>query len=406
MNILLKDVKEGAEIMNKKRTSGFAGTLILAGMLVFSCEAPNQPQYGDPGNPDPNPTGGAPATLTSLSATEGYLGDILTITGTGFNPTAEFNIVAFGTKVAEVLSVTATTIEVQAPTLGGVTVDVKVAVRGSELWSNALEFTFKPAVILINDEINWPMGVDADDAGNIYVGSAGDEVIYKIDTDGVMTTFAEVAPSGAIRFGAEGWLYVCSSWDGVVNRISADGATVEEVAEAGAAVDVDWDAAGNMYILRNWGEGVDRIDPQGTQTTVFAPDPEEFGEMKSCRIFGDYFYVTEIWGSTIWRFDITTGGLENVTAVYEGDSPVGLEIDEEGTVYFTEAWETSLYTLQEDGSIEVLFEEQLMTPMRYLTYHDKIIYIVYPGWSEDGEGEVMSAFIGIPQAPAPDYPSE
>lgn len=382
--------------------TGVAGIALFLGLLAVSCEeAPSQPQYGDPGNPDPNPTGGAAATLTALSATEGYLGDILTITGTGFNPTAEYNIVAFGTKVAELLSVTATTIEVVAPTLGGVTVDVKVAVRGSELWSNALEFTFKPAVILINDEINWPMGVDVDDAGNIYVGSATDEVIYKIDPDGVMTTFAEVAPSGAIRFGAEGWLYVCSSWDGVVNRISADGATVEEVAAAGAAVDIDWDAAGNTYVLRNWGEGVDRIDTEGVQTNVVG---EEFGELKSCRIFGDYFYVTEIWAGTIWRFDITANGLENVTAVYEGDSPVGLEIDEEGTVYFTEAWETSLYTLKEDGSTEVLFEEQLMTPMRYLTYHDKIIYIVYPGGGK--VGEVMSVFIGIPQGPAPDYPSE
>lgn len=401
MNILLEDLK-GAEIMNRKRTLGFTGVLILAGMLAISCEAPNQPQYGDSGNPDPNPTGIAAASLTALSATEGYLQDVITITGTGFDPTAEFNMVAFGQKVGEVLSATTTSLEVRAPSIAGETVDVKVAVKGSELWSNALEFTFKEAVALINDEINWPMGVDVDDAGNIYVGSANDEVIYKIDTDGAMTTFAEVAPSGAIRFGSDGWLYVCSSWDGVVNRISADGTTVEEVAAIdGAVIDVDWDDDGNMYVL-TMGDGVVRIDESGTETLVLDGEPYD-GDLKSCRIYSDYFYATEIWNGNLWRFDITAAGLENPEAVYEGDSPVGVEIDANGTVYFTEAWETSLFALSEDGSVETLFEEQLATPMRYLNYHDKILYIVYPGWGD--VGEVWSVYLGVPQAPAPDYPA-
>ncbi|UCH09302.1 MAG: IPT/TIG domain-containing protein [Fidelibacterota bacterium] len=378
-----------------------AGIVLFLGLLAVSCEAPSQPEYGDPGNPDPHPTGSAAATITSIDPEEGYLKDIVTITGSGFNTTAEFNLVSFGQKVGTVLNASATSLEVESPSITGETVDVMVATKGSEFWSNSVEFTFKDAVSLISDTLNWPMGIDADDDGNIYIGSASDEVIYKIDTDGVVTTFAGVAPSGAIRFGAGGWLYVCSSWDGVVKRISADGATVEEVDSVEAAVDIDWDAAGNMYILKNWGGGVDRIDPQGTKTTLI--DWDEYGEFKSCRIFGDYFYATEIWGSTIWRFDITASGLENGTAVYEGDSPVGLEIDEEGTLYFTEAWETSLYTLKEDGSTEVLFEEQLMTPMRYLTYHDKMIYIVYPGWGD--VGEAMMVYIGIPQAPAPDYTS-
>ena len=88
------------------------------------------------------------------------------------------------------------------------------------------------------------------------------------------------------------------------------------------------------------------------------------GELKSCRIFGDYFY-------------------------------------------FTEAWETTLYTLNpDDMSVDALFEVfegELMTPMRYLNFVDKIIYIVYPGWGDIGE--VMSVFIGIPQVPGPDYTS-
>jgi hypothetical protein len=74
-----------------------------------------------------------------------------------------------------------------------------------------------------------------------------------------------------------------------------------------------------------------------------------------------------------------------------------LEFDADGTMYFTEAWETTLYTIKADGTEEVLFEDELMTPMRYLTFHNKILYIVYPGWGD--VGEVMSAYIGVDQAP-------
>ncbi len=301
------------------------------------------------------------------------------------------------------MSASSNSLQVETPTLTGQTVEVKVAIKGSEFWSNSGEFTFKDAVGFVTTDINWPMGVDADVDGNVYVGSAGDEVIYKFDTDGEMTVFAEVLPSGAIRFGPENWLYVCQSWDGTVTRISPDGGTSELFAESDGAIDIDWDAAGNAYILQNGGGGVERVDTSGNQTMVIDADIYG-GELKSCRIFGNYFYFTEIWGSTLWRAEITSSGMENPTAVYEGDSPVGVEVDANGTVYFTEAWETTLYTLNpDDMSVGALFEGELMTPMRYLNYVHKILYIVYPGWGDIGE--VMSVFIGVPQAPGPDYTS-
>jgi TPP-dependent 2-oxoacid decarboxylase len=74
-----------------------------------------------------------------------------------------------------------------------------------------------------------------------------------------------------------------------------------------------------------------------------------------------------------------------------------VELDSEGTLYYTPAWETSLYTLKADGTEEILYEGELMTPMRYLTFHDKTMYIVYPGWGD--VGMVMSAYIGVQQAP-------
>ena len=388
--------------MKNNKLLNFVGIIIATMFLIIGCEKIEHSIYG-PDSPDPNPTGSIPASITDITPSEGYLKDIVTITGSGFSATPEDNLVSFGQMVGKVMAATTTSLQVETPTLTGQTVEVKVAIKGSEFWSNSGEFTFKDAVGYVTTDINWPMGVDADTDGNVYVGSAGDGVIYKFDPNGDMTVFAEVEPSGAIRFGPENWLYDCQSWEGTVTRVSPDGSTIEEYAAVDAALDIDWDSAGNTYVLQNYGGGIVRIDPSGNQTQVI-DEGVYGGEIKSCRIFGDYLYFTEIWGSTIWRVDITTSGLENPTAVYEGDSPVGIEIDENGTVYFTEAWETTLYTLNpDDMSVGSLFEEELMTPMRYLNFVHKILYIVYPGWGD--VGEVMSVFIGIPQAPGPDYTS-
>ncbi len=377
------------------------GFIAVLGFMLNSCDQLKHTVYGSD-NPDPNPTGQGPAVITEITPSEGYLKDIITINGSGFSNVADENLVSFGQLVGTIISASTTSLQVETPDLTGQTVEVKVAIKGSEFWSNSGEFTFKDAIQYVTTDINWPMGVDADDDGNVYIGSAGDGVIYKIDTNDNMTVFAEVGPSGAIRFGPEKWLYVCQSWDGTVTRISPDGSTSEEYAAVEGVRDIDWDGSGNTYILQGSG-GVVRIDPSGNQLQA-VEDGTYGGETKSCRIFGDYFYFTEIWGSTLWRMDITANGLENPVAVYEGNSPVGIEIDENGTVYFTEAWETTLYTLNPDDlSVNALFEGELMTPMRYLNYVKKIIYIVFPGWG--GIGEVMSVFIGIPQAPGPDYTS-
>ncbi|MBN2008793.1 IPT/TIG domain-containing protein [candidate division KSB1 bacterium] len=377
--------------MKYKYLSVICGLPLLLFLIFIACEAPNQPTYG-PENPDPNPTGLSPATVDTITPTEGYLKDIITINGSGFNSEPDFNLVAFGTKTGIIKSATETQLQVQAPNISGETVNIKVAVKGSEFWSNEQAFTFKDAIESIDEEIAWPNGVDVDDEGNVYIGSAGDEIIYKITPDGEKSEFASVPVSGAIRFGPNKNLYVCEQGEGKIIRISPDGGTIEDVVEIDTPVYFDWDANGVMYICCN-DAGFKSFD--GSAITHIA---DIGGGAKSCRVFENNIYLTDIWDSQILKFTITDAGVDSeAEIVYEGDSPAGIEIDSEGKLYFTEAWETSLYTLSQDGEEDILYEGQLMTPMRYLTFYGKSMYIVYPGWGD--VGQTIKAYIGVEQAP-------
>jgi hypothetical protein len=368
-------------------------TVILCLIMVVACEIPENPIY-DSSNPDPNPSSSSAANITGINPSEGFFDEIVTISGSGFSTTPEQNLVQVGQGYATVLTASGTELTVELPVMGGVTVPCRVAPRGAIEWSNAVDFTFKPAVSLIIDTLDWAMGVAADDNGNIFVGSGNEGVIYKIDSDGNRSHFADVQPSGHFGWGPDGYLYVAQSWDGKIVRISPDGGTVEDYVESEAAVDFDWAENGNMYILRNWGEGIDMYD--GSTVTHIA---DYDGEMKSCRISGGYFYATVIWNGEILRYPITASGLDEPEVIYEGDSPVGLEADVNGNIYFTEAWETTLYRMGPDGSdVTALFEGELMTPMRYLSFHNKMLYIVYPGWG-GAEGSVMTVYLAVEEAP-------
>ena len=131
---------------------------LIVGIIIFSCSGPEEPTYGSK-HPDPNPTGLSPAKIDSVSPNIGYLKDLVKIYGSGFSTEAENNFVSFGVKVAEVITATPTMLEVKAPNISGEDVNVKVAVKGSEYWSDEVGFSFLDALSVVDEEIVWPNGV-------------------------------------------------------------------------------------------------------------------------------------------------------------------------------------------------------------------------------------------------------
>ncbi len=387
---LINDKLEDERMKYKTLWAILSFTLMM-GVVFLSCSGPDQPTY-DSSHPDPNPAGAAVPKVDSLSPGEGYLKDVIKIYGSGFNSNPAYNLVAFGTNVGKVMSASPTELSVQTPNIAGETVSVKVGIKGSEYWSQETPFTFKNTLDTVDNEIVWPNGVAVDDAGNVYVGSADEGVIYKITPDGTKSQFAEVPVSGSIKFGPGHYLYVCEQGEDKIEKISPDGSSISEAVSVPSPVAFDWDQNGNMYIVQNE-TGIHKFDTSGNLTYM-----TDLGTAKCCRVFDNYLYVTAIWDGKISRFEITSGGLGAEEVVMEElDSPLGIEFDADGTMYYTLAWETSLYSMTADGTEEVLYEGQLMTPMHYINFTGKKMYIVYPGWAD--VGTTMSAYIGVEQAP-------
>lgn len=366
----------------------------IVGLIMISCEE-KLPTWVDP-----NPSDASTPAISSIEPDTAFGGESVVIRGSNFNPNPEKNFVAFGKSAAEPDSASDTTLYVITPTVGGIdytTVGVRATVDGCEYWSNEVNFTFPPILTYVDTTTNWPNGVAVDNDKNVYIASKGDQVIYKVTPDGSKSIFVDNIPvGGAMEFGFNNYLYACEVDEGKIVRISPDGSIVEDVVSVNSPIDFDWDIDDNMYIVANW-DGIYKLDNQDNLTQVVSID-----NPKCIRIYENHLYVSDIWNCQILRYEITAGGLENEEVIIEGDcdieeAPLGVELDINGTLYYTWAWETTLYTLTQDGTEGLLFEGMLMTPMRFLTYHDKSIYIVYPGWGD--VGKVMRAFLGVKQAP-------
>ena len=120
-----------------------------------------------------DPTGPAP-TITSIDPTSAEPGSQITITGTGFNPTASQNVVIIGNRSAYVVSATATQLVVEVPSeLPSGTYPITVSANGKT--SNAATITVGSGPT----DLNPPRNLEAYEIENIIVlywdpPSAGD----------------------------------------------------------------------------------------------------------------------------------------------------------------------------------------------------------------------------------------
>ena len=97
----------------------------------------------------------------------------------------------------------------------------------------------------VDAQLNTPLGVAADNVGNLYIADERNQRIRKVDSSGVITT---IAGTGEVTFGGDG------------------GPATE--AQLHNPTDVAADGAGNLFIADRLNNRIRKVDSSGTITTV------------------------------------------------------------------------------------------------------------------------------------------
>ncbi|XID92529.1 S-layer homology domain-containing protein [Paenibacillaceae bacterium WGS1546] len=187
-----------------------------------------------------------------------------------------------------------------------------------------------------------PAGVTFDSAGNMYITELGYERVRKVDTNGIIST---VAGSST---GAQGY--------------AGDGGPATSALLRGPA-DVAADSAGNLYIVELFNHVVRKVDQTtGIISTVVGTGVAGFsgdgGPATSAQLSTPYsidfddsgnLYIADRNNNRVRKVD-TSGNISTVAgtgvAGYSGDggpataahmwSPIGLTVDDDGTLYVAE----------------------------------------------------------------------
>jgi sugar lactone lactonase YvrE len=152
-----------------------------------------------------------------------------------------------------------------------------------------------------NASLSYPVGVATDASGNLFIADAGNAVIRKVNTNGIITTFAgngtagysgdggpatsaELNVGAGVAVDASGNLFIADVYNNRVRKVSTNGiiTTVAGNGKPGYAGDggsataarlwypygVGVDALGDLFIAEEFNERVRKVGTNGIITTV------------------------------------------------------------------------------------------------------------------------------------------
>lgn len=308
---------------------------------------------------------GTTINLESISKSNAEAFDTLTIIGSGFDMDIEKDTVFFGTNKGEVVDATATSIKVVVPPFADSNADVQVTVKVGDAVSNTLNFhllRYYTEVIAGSGEkgtnvdpidamlalFNQPVNLALDNTGNLYIAESTGGTIRKLSTDGKVYFIA-------------GKYTVTGSADGT----GAD-ATFKY------AYDLVVDNSGNIYVADVTNKLIRKVTPEGVVTTIagsvsstsavngvgteatfvqpYSITMDNNGDL----IVGDRYAVRKI---SLPGYEVTTIAGDNLNApdassVSSFNSPRGLAVGPDGTIYVCDALNNCIKKINPDKSVE------------------------------------------------------
>ena len=232
-----------------------------------------------------------------------------------------------------------------------------------------------------------PRWIAIDTDGTLYVTDTGHNRVRKIDTDGIITTFAGTGEQGdagddgpaveaqlnrpyGLTIGPEGHVYIADSFNNLVRKVDPVTGIITHVAGTGekapfededaigdggpatsarlrGPIALDFDADGNLYITDVLNHRIRRIDTHGIITTFagsgersFSGDEGPAAEAQLSLPVGlkidvdGNFYITDRYFDRNRIRMIDTAGI--ITTIAETASFAALTVGPDGSVYITE----------------------------------------------------------------------
>jgi sugar lactone lactonase YvrE len=181
--------------------------------------------------------------------------------------------------------------------------------------------------------VDHPSNVAVDSAGNLYVASQVSYTVHKVTPTGEVTTLVngkledvgyEMRRPNGLAIDASGNVFTVGAKTNNALRIAPDGSVIEIASRVGAGDghglhfpnDAAVDAAGNLYICGNNSANVLRVKPTG-EVDQLAPPALEGMALPACS---------------------------------------SLDVQPDGTVYFTRLGKHSLWRVAPDGTLELLLD--------------------------------------------------
>ncbi len=194
-------------------------------------------------------------------------------------------------------------------------------------------------------------GLEIDEDGNLYATNYNKHIVYKIDLDKKITTFAsnQLGAAGMV-FDGSGNLYVARYSSSQIGKISPDGNTITTYSNGVAApIAVDFDSQGNLYTNNNVNNAITKIDVDGSKTIIAVG---VFNNSSLTIDANDNIYVSDYESGLIKKVDATTNA--ETTFANLSNTGVSFIIYSEGFFYATGIDDHVIYMIDGNGKFEII----------------------------------------------------